>query len=161
MFYFLFSVPVFYPFFPFGPSLLHSVLFSYYISSSHLSIFLPPTPDVIATEKRPLVEKGVRLAGPPSHLARRGGGGGGRSSGSMFESKPSPPPPLTLVTSDPAALPSGPQVELWGCMRVLCHWFLTPYNAMLVCDTPCRPSCLLGNGIINKRFDRFHMLRVF
>lgn len=93
----------------------------YILSFSHITsllfIFLspPPTPDVIATEKRPLVEKGVRLAGPPSHLARRGGGGGGRSSGSMFESKPSPPPPLTLVTSEPCSFtlrPTGGAVGL-------------------------------------------------
>lgn len=67
--------------------------FSSCISSSSVFFFFPPFPLLvhfhpsvtIATEERPSIEKGIRLAGPPSHLARRGGWGGGRSSGSMFE----------------------------------------------------------------------------
>lgn len=67
--------------------------FSSCISSSSVFFFFSPFPLLvhfhpsvtIATEERPSIEKGIRLAGPPSHLARRGGWGGGRSSGSMFE----------------------------------------------------------------------------
>lgn len=67
--------------------------FSSCISSSSVFFFVFPFPLLvhfhpsvtIATEERPSIEKGIRLAGPPSHLARRGGWGGGRSSGSMFE----------------------------------------------------------------------------
>lgn len=67
--------------------------FSSCISSSSVFFFFFPFPLLvhfhpsvtIATEERPSIEKGIRLAGPPSHLARRGGWGGGRSSGSMFE----------------------------------------------------------------------------
>lgn len=69
--------------------------FSSCISSSSLFFFFffPPFPLLvhfhpsvtIATEERPSIEKGIRLAGPPSHLAQRGGWGGGRSSGSMFK----------------------------------------------------------------------------
>lgn len=88
-------------------SFLNLQLLSFYVSSSFCSViqpfsscisssslfFFPPFPLLvhfhpsvtIATEERPSIEKGIRLAGPPSHLARRGGWGGGRSSGSMFE----------------------------------------------------------------------------
>lgn len=67
--------------------------FSSCISSSSVCFFFFPFPLLahfhpsvtIATEERPSIEKGIRLAGPPSHLARGGGWGGGRSSGSMFE----------------------------------------------------------------------------
>lgn len=88
-------------------SFLNLQLLSFYVSSSFCSVIQPfsscissssvlfffPFPLLvhfhpsvtIATEERPSIEKGIRLAGPPSHLARRGGWGGGRSSGSMFE----------------------------------------------------------------------------
>lgn len=90
-------------------SFLNLQLLSFYVSSSFCSViqsfsscissssvfffFFFPFPLLvhfhpsvtIATEERPSIEKGIRLAGPPSHLARRGGWGGGRSSGSMFE----------------------------------------------------------------------------
>lgn len=67
----------------------------------------------IATEERPFIEKGIRLAGPPSHLAWRGGWGGGRSSGSMFESNPLPLFYHSLLTSDPSASLSAP--NRWSC----------------------------------------------
>lgn len=94
-----------------------------------LSLFLCLCPTVtIATEERHNLKKGIRLEGAPSHLAQRGGtwGGGGRS-GSMLKKnkwiKAAPPPcfPLLTVTCELAAPPSVLQVELWGCMSVLCH----------------------------------------
>lgn len=61
-------------FLSFDPALLHSLLFLITTSPLPLLLFLPLSPSVtIATEERPFIEKGIRLAGPPSHLARRGG----------------------------------------------------------------------------------------
>lgn len=107
-------------------SFLNLQLLSFYVSSSFCSVIQPfsscissssvffffPFPLLvhfhpfvtIATEERPSIEKGIRLAGPPSHLARRGGWGGGRSSGSMFELEALchlPPLTLSLLTFDP------------------------------------------------------------
>lgn len=69
---------------PFSSCISSSSLFFFFFFPFPLLVHFHPSV-TIATEERPSIEKGIRLAGPPSHLARRGGWGGGRSSGSMFE----------------------------------------------------------------------------
>lgn len=75
-FSFIFSHGIFVPFFyVLPPSFILSSV-SHYISSSCSSLFLSPISDpsvTIATEERPFIEKGIRLAGPSSHLAGSGG----------------------------------------------------------------------------------------
>lgn len=62
--FFIFSYSIL-SFFPFGPSLLHSVLFSYYISSFHLSISPPPHPRCHSNRKAAPRWKGRTPRGPP------------------------------------------------------------------------------------------------
>lgn len=117
-------------------SFLNLQLLSFYVSSSFCSVIQPfsscisssslfffPFPLLvhfhpsvtIATEERSSIEKGIRLAGPPSHLARRGGWGGGRSSGSMFELEALCPSRSHSWPLTPSASPSAP---IGGAVRL-------------------------------------------
>lgn len=167
--------------FPLGPALCHSfcplyppnlTLHLFFLFLSFYVLFPPPLPSVtIATEERPFIEKGICLAGPPSHLAGRGGWGGRRSSGSMFESNP--PSSLRFHHSlchlwplTPSASPSAP--TRWSCEAAweCCATDLWPaywaaHDTIQCCVTvwqycTCRPSFLLGDSVIT-----YSMLDVF
>lgn len=111
----------------------------------------------IATEERPSIEKGIRLAGPPSHLARRGGWGGGRSSGSMFELEALCPSTRhrshSLLTFDPFSFTLCPHRRsceaAWECCATD-FWptklYMARVSAALLCHYRASPF-LLGDSI--------------
>lgn len=136
----------------FVPALFYSILFliRHLFFLFFFFFYLPFSPPsvTIATEERPFFEKGIRLAGPPSHLARRGWWGGGRSSGSMFRSDP-----LSLHCSLchcwPLTLQLYPLAHRWSCEAAWeccatdymtsflgCSWHHT-----MLCNWPTLQTC--------------------